>query len=265
MTNLNQLFRVRIGFPDKEDITFDKLDLVLEKTAKTIPFENLCIIKKNFKEITKDQVINKILKRNEGGLCYELNTILYYFLKENGFNVELFRAIVYNVESRSWSKTGRTHVFNLLMHNGQQYVVDTGFGTNLALKPVPLNGNIASSSNGDFRVRKDASEHGDFLFQMKLKHRDEDWVNGYIFDSTRPLKDVTELNEVQQLIAESPFSAFNKGALVTKLTDNGNIILTGKNLTQRVNGKEIKEEIDHVKFIEHANKHFGLHERNING
>ena len=154
----------------------------------------------------------------------------------------------YNLSRKSWSKTGKTHILNLLTHNGQQYVVDTGYGLNLPLKPVPLNGEVVSSGNGEFRVREVESEFGNFIFQMKLKYRDEDWVNGYVFDSKRPLKGLTELNEVQQIIVESPYSPFNKGALVTRLTDDGNVILTGETLTQRVNGKELKEEIDPVKF-----------------
>lgn len=42
MSNLNLLFRERIGFPINKNITFEDLDIILEKTAKTIPFENLC-------------------------------------------------------------------------------------------------------------------------------------------------------------------------------------------------------------------------------
>ncbi|MFC7560436.1 arylamine N-acetyltransferase [Paenibacillus farraposensis] len=52
-----------------EIITFENLDSVLEKTAREIPFENLCIIENRTTDITKENLIDKIIKRNEGGLC----------------------------------------------------------------------------------------------------------------------------------------------------------------------------------------------------
>jgi N-hydroxyarylamine O-acetyltransferase len=258
MVDINGLYRKRIGFLEKEKMTFETLASVLEKTAKTIPFENLCVINKNVKEITRENLIDKILVRNEGGLCYELNPILYFFLKENGFEVIPVRGVTYNTVNRSLSPTGRTHVINILTYNQQKYVVDTGFGGNLPLRPVSLNGDVVTSSNGDFRISKVDGEFGDHLFEMKVKHKSKDWVKGYAFDSTRFLKDERELNEIQKIIVESPVSPFNKSYLVTRLSDNGNLTLTETSFTQWTNGSERKEVIDRSKFKELAKQHFDL-------
>ncbi|MFB3161541.1 hypothetical protein ABLO26_09210 [Neobacillus sp. 179-J 1A1 HS] len=59
MNNVNELFRDRVGIAQDKKITFEYLDTVLEKTAKTIPFENLCIIEKRMKEVTKDNLTSK--------------------------------------------------------------------------------------------------------------------------------------------------------------------------------------------------------------
>ena len=258
MSNLNLLFRNRISFPQDEIITVENLDKVLEKIAKTIPFENLSIIENKTADITKDNLVRKILEQNEGGLCYELNSILFLFLTENGFNTALVRGAVYDLARQQWNATGKSHVANLINHNEQLYLVDTGFGGNLALKPVPLNGDIVISSNGEFRVEHVESEHGDYIFYMKLKHRDEDWKIGYAFDSKKGIKNVAELNEVQKIIKEHPASAFNKKPLVTRLTDKGNITLTETSFTEWVKGKVNKEEIDEKRFKEILNKYFGL-------
>ncbi|WP_318509074.1 arylamine N-acetyltransferase family protein [Bacillus sp. T3] len=259
MSSLNKLFRARIGFPGDETISFENLDTILEKTATSIPFENLAIINKRNKKITKQNLIEKILIKNEGGVCYEINTLLYYFLLENGLEVELVRARSYTVASRSWSQAGRTHILTLVTHQGEKYVIDTGFGINLSLTPIPLNGCVATSRNGDFRISRIESEDGDCYLELKLMHRDEDWVSGYIFDSNHVLKDETELNEVQQIIVDHPFSPFNKSPLVTLLTDSGNIVLTESTFTQRVDGKEYKEEIEGATFNRYLQQHFGLY------
>jgi N-hydroxyarylamine O-acetyltransferase len=259
MTNLNQLFRNRLGIPDDEVITFEHLDTILEKTAKEIPFENLCIMENRVNEITRENLIQKIIGQNEGGLCYELNTVFYFFLIENGFQVALIRGVVYNHENQKWSTIGKTHVATLITHNGQLYLVDTGFGGNLPLKPVPLSGETIRSHNGEFKVEKRDSEHGDYMFCMKLKHKDQEWKIGYAFDSKKVLKDLTELNEVQKLIVEHPESAFNKQPLITRLTDKGNMTLTETTFTEWVDGESKKQEIDKTSFQEIVKKDFGLY------
>ncbi|MEH7493698.1 arylamine N-acetyltransferase family protein [Neobacillus niacini] len=258
MNDLNVLFRNRLGLPQDAIITFQYLDTVLEKTAKTIPFENLCIIENRTKEITKENLTSKIIEQNEGGLCYELNTILFLFLFENNFKLTLIRGVTYNHIEQRWSPTGNTHVLNLITHNGQVYVVDTGFGGNLPLKPVPLSGESVASSNGEFRVEHIESEHGDYILYMKLNRKDEDWKVGYAFNTKEDVQNITELNEVQRIIVEHPESAFNKKPLITKITDKGNITLTDTSFTQWINSVLKKESIDEKRFNEIRKEYFKI-------
>ncbi|PAE40696.1 arylamine N-acetyltransferase family protein [Bacillus sp. 7884-1] len=258
MSDLNLLFRNRIGIPQDEVITFQNLDKVLEKTAKAIPFENLCIIENRTKEITKENLRSKLFEQNEGGLCYELNAILYLFLYENGFNPTLIRGVIYNPMKQQWSETGNTHVANLITHNGQVYLVDTGFGGFLPLKPVQLSGESVVSSNGEFRVDRVDSEHGDYMLYMKLNRKDEDWKIGYAFNSKEEIQNITELNEVQRIIIEHPESAFNKKPLITKLTDKGNITLTDTSFTEWVDSALNKEIINEKRFNEIRKEYFYL-------
>ncbi|WP_368657056.1 arylamine N-acetyltransferase [Metabacillus halosaccharovorans] len=258
MDKLNMLFRHRIGIPETENVTFENLDIILEKTARTIPFENLCIINKKTTDITKGNLANKILNRNEGGLCYELNSIFYLFLIENNFNASLLRGVTYDPTVQQWSKTGRTHVMIILTYNNQQYLIDTGFGGNLPLKPVPLSGDTVKSSNGEFRVEKANTEYGNYVFYMKLKHKHGEWKLGYAFDSTKVVMDLSELNEVQNIIVEHPTSSFNKKPLVTRLTERGNIILTDTSFTESIDGKIKKEEINNNMFKDLMKGKFGI-------
>src|SRR5699024_3987144 len=145
MSAFNRLFRKRIGIPQDKNLTFDDLELILEKTAFSFPFENLCIITDQIKPVTKENLMNKLLVNHEGGLRYELNPLLYFFLLENGFHVHLIRANVFNSQSNSFSSLGKTHVAILLNHEKQTYVIETGFGGNLPLKPVPLTGQLVTS------------------------------------------------------------------------------------------------------------------------
>lgn len=244
----NTLFRKRIGISENEEITFTRLDYILEKTATSIPFENSAVLTPQSKKITKENMFDKILVQNEGGLCYELNTALFYFLKENGFDVKLIRGVVYDHNIQAWGTIGKTHVAILLVHNENTYIVDTGFGGNLPLKPVPLTGETVVSFNGEFRVKKEYSDHGDYILEVKLKHKDPDWKIGYSFDSKQLVRDRSELNEVQRLIREHPNSLFNKHPLITKITTTGSVTLTDTSFTKWMNGEMTKEIINGERF-----------------
>ncbi|HJF30277.1 MAG TPA: arylamine N-acetyltransferase [Sporosarcina psychrophila] len=258
MSNLNLLFRNKIGIPNSESLTFENLDSILEKTAKILAFGNLSILENRTAEITKENLINKVIIQNEAGLCYDLNPILSFFLQENGFNIVLIRGIIYDHTGQQWSAIGKTHVFNIINHNEQFYIIDTGFGGNLPLKPVPLSGETVKSMNGEFRVDSVQSEHGDYILFMKLKHKDKDWEIGYAFDSKEIIKNITVLNKIQKIILRHPESPFNKKPLLTRLTDRGSIILTETSFTEWVDGEMKKKKINQKQFKEIAKEHFGI-------
>jgi len=256
MKEFQNLFRKRLGISANLTIKFDMLDDILEKTATTFPFENLCIMSNRTRSITKESLMEKVLVKKEGGLCYELNPLLYFFLLDNEFDVKLIRGNVFNQTTNSWSNLGGTHIAILLQHKGQTYLVDTGFGGNLPLKPVPLEGQITTSRNGDFRVK---TLNGDYILEMKLKDRDVDWKIGYAFDPHHPVEDMKELNEIQRMIRDHEKSNFNKTPLITQLTRDGHLTLTHVSFTQWKDGQSHKEQIDHEKFKELAQEHFGFH------
>ncbi|TVX92441.1 arylamine N-acetyltransferase family protein [Paenibacillus agilis] len=264
MSNLTALFLKRIGYTNTiehdhhETITFEKLPLILELASTSIPFENLRVLTNRTRDITREHLIEDILIHNEGGICYELNALFYLFLLDNGFDAAFTRAIIYENEAKEYIAWGRTHVAILLKHEGQTYLVDAGVGGNMPLKPVPLTGETVTSNNGEFRVTKVEHALGDYVYEIKLKHKDTDWHINYIFDSNILLSDLAECTEVQQIVIEHPDSHFNKGPLITKLTSTGNITLTANSFTQWENGVVTKEQIDGAAFSKLLQEHFGL-------
>lgn len=260
MSELNDLFRKRIGFSENEIVEFEGLTQLLVKIALALPFENMGVINKNTRAVTEEELINKILRRNEGGLCYELNPLLYLFLKENGFQVSLVRGVVFNQAEQSWSTSGRTHVAILLTYEQELYLLDTGFGGNLPLTPVPLAGETVNSENGQFRVKQTDNQYGNHLFEMKRKYRDDDWTIGYVFNSLERVNEWDEIVEIQKIIEGSSESSFNKKPLLTKRTADGSITLTDTSCTILKNGVTTKESLDEEGFKERLGQYFGIYE-----
>ncbi len=245
MSDMDALFRTRIGFSGATgSLAFDQLSNVLERFALAIPFENLAIIDSRYAPISKEQLTDKILRRGEGGLCYELNSLLYYWLLDNGWDAVLVSGVVYNHERQQYSPAGRTHVTILVRLEGHTYLIDTGFGSNLPLRPVPLSGEVVSSWNGEFRIAPVESELGNYRLEMRLKHKHADWMIGYVFDTERAIPDNTELNAIQRTIAEHDDSPFNKTRLTSKVTERGTITLTQENFTEWADGIMTKTAVD---------------------
>ena len=68
----------RLKIPVKE-VTFDDLNEILLKMGLILPYENLDIMAGTIKDISKKNLVEKLLIQKRGGLCYELNSLLYYF------------------------------------------------------------------------------------------------------------------------------------------------------------------------------------------
>lgn len=258
MKDLNNKFRERINFPIDTPITLENTDELLEKVASSLPFENLCTLAGDLNNLSDSYLFEKVIERGEGGLCYDLNGILYLFLKENGLDVQLVRGSVYVPDLNGFSPTGRTHAAILLNDDGKRYLVDTGFGGNLPLRPVPMDGSVIHSPNGEFRVKKEDSEFGDYFLELKLKYKDPDWRIGYAFDSREPVENVSDLSEMKNIITEHPQSPFNKKALLTRVTANGSMVLTESSFTHWTEDGVQREEINADRYRELAKEFYNI-------
>ncbi|PAD20691.1 arylamine N-acetyltransferase family protein [Terribacillus saccharophilus] len=245
MQSFKALFKQRINM--NVEVTFETLPILLQQFAQAIPFENLRIIDKNKSLLSKEGLQEKILIRNEGGVCYELNTLLYYFLEEYGLDVSLVSACIYDQQANNWSVTGNTHVTILLKHHGEEFIVDAGFGANIPLTPLPLSGEVMTTANGQFRIKP--AEKG-YMLELKLAGRDDDWRIGYGFSENNRITDMTELEQMQQIIETHSASPFNKSPLLTKRTADGHVTLTAASFTVSSTGVPIKRTIDEKEYAE---------------
>src|SRR5690625_1111397 len=98
----------RIHYKGELPVTFNHLPALIVQFARAIPFENSAIMRKEKTVITFRSIIQKIIYEKRGGLCYELNPLLYYMLKELGFNVRLIAGTV------TGASVSRTHIAILL-------------------------------------------------------------------------------------------------------------------------------------------------------
>ncbi|HDR6332236.1 TPA: arylamine N-acetyltransferase, partial [Bacillus thuringiensis] len=238
MTSLqNQLF-TRLNLKKRNEVTFEELPTILFSFAHTIPFENLDVIARNTNQISLENLREKILTSSRGGLCYELNTLFYYFLKNCGYDVQLALGTVYKNDINAWALEDG-HITIILTYDNLQYLIDVGIASLVPLVPVPFTGESVSSKNGSYRVRRKDTSKGNYV--LERIDTDGEWKVCHAF--YKPNIDEIVINDVQRRVIEDEKSIFNKGPIAVKLTNSGHISLTNTSLTEVIHGEKTKREI----------------------
>ncbi|EJR91036.1 hypothetical protein IKE_05709 [Bacillus cereus VD196] len=243
MMDLKSNFFERLGL-FKKNVSFENLHDILLKMGRAIPYENIDIVNKKVKEISRAKIQDKLLVRRRGGMCYELNLLLYYVLSDSGFDVYMGKGTLYDSKTREWERYD-THTFVILQYKKEQYIIDGGLASRNPLYPIPLNGEIISSYTGKHRIDKRFTKKGNYILEMNKEDtikKNDNWEIVYAFN-------LDKINErtIQQLVLEYQ-KIFSQKQMLFKFTDNGYITLTQQNITRTTNGKKKKIAINNEMF-----------------
>lgn len=253
MTSLQHKLFTRLNLAKRTEVKFEELNTILFAFAHTIPFENLDVISCNTNAITMENLQDKILTRSRGGLCYELNTLFYYFLKDCGYDVRLALGTVYKNDIKAWALEDG-HITIILHYDNVRYVIDVGVASLVPLVPVPFTGESVSSKNGTYRVRRKDTSKGNYV--LERKDTDGEWKVCHAFYNR--IIDEAVVNDVQKRVVEDEKSIFNKGPIAVKLTESGHVSLTNTSLTEMIHGEKAKREITEEQYRELLNTLFAI-------
>jgi len=166
------LKRLGISFTDKN---LSLINEIQSKHIATFTFNSLAVLLNQELPLNTPALAKKIIDEGRGGYCFEHNKLLFDVLQELGFTVRpLLARVVYNRDV----DVPRTHRITLLELQGEEYIVDVGFGHFGALEPIKLRGEKAVDQGDEtYRIKQD--QQGDYLFQII---KDDDFFTLYRFD-----------------------------------------------------------------------------------
>lgn len=148
-----------------------------ELHTENIPFENLDIIVGRKILLDHQHLFDKVILKERGGYCFELNILYAELLKWVGFSPKPVLGRVWL--SNPKGTPPRNHLAHLVELNGKTYVTDVGFGG--LITRFPLDINISSPINDkDGLVRVIPFTDGQLMIQRKT---DKGWMNQYSFDN----------------------------------------------------------------------------------
>jgi N-hydroxyarylamine O-acetyltransferase len=203
----------------------------------TFPFENLDIHLGVPIELDPERILTKLLDRNRGGFCFELNGSLAGLLRTLGFTVDL-------LEARVYEKVGDPLPFGHLTLridlDGTRYLADVGFGSGFD-EPILLDERgDQPDTGGTFRLVERDDEldlclDGEPAYQIALPTRSyQDFSGGCRWHQT------------------APESIFAQGTVCTRRTVDGRDTLAGTTFIQTVDGERTTIELGSPAELRHA-------------
>ena len=177
---LRTSFLKRTGIRELPEKNLKGLAEIMTAMAETVPFENLDVQLGKIVSIDIDAIADKILHRNRGGYCYEINGLLFHILKE--WEME---ACYLGARSIMGYESRRPVTHMLVKVNLQEgpYICDLGFTGLCPPEPLPLTDKADESKPYRFI----AGQAGDWILQSKSPAGE--WKSLYSFED-RPLEQV---------------------------------------------------------------------------
>jgi N-hydroxyarylamine O-acetyltransferase len=185
-----------------------------------VPFEDVDVYLQRPIDLSTGAMFEKIVGRNRGGFCYELNGLFGELLRELGFPVTFLNAEVFRPNGVFGPPFDH---LTLLVELDQRWLADVGFPRS-SLTPLLLDSE-ETQTDGQAVFRIAAGDRQ----QLELR-TDDGWVPQFRFDlEPRSMEDYHEMCVFH---ATSPESPFYRWLGCTIATPNGRVTLSDDKLIE---------------------------------
>ena len=212
------------------------------------PFENLDIHLGRPIVLDEDRLFDKIVRRQRGGFCYELNGLFAALLRELGFQATLLSA---RVATGNGSFGPEFDHLILLVNLDERWLADVGFGDSF-FEPLRLDEpGEQRQASGVYQIVHRGAE-----WVMQAKNRAGAMVDSYLFTlQPRQLAEFTGMCHYQQT---SPASHFTQKRVCSRAAPEGRVTLGGDKLILTVNGRREEKCLTPPEYAAALKEHFGI-------
>ena len=224
----------RIGYRGDAQANIVTVTEMMRCQLFTVPFENLDVQAGKVVSLIPEEIVEKIVLRNRGGYCYEVNGIFTMALEALGipYRFVAARPMFYPV------KRPKTHMAIVLRVDGEEWLCDLGFGSYGIRAPMRLN-LVDVEAKQDFDTFM-LSKTNDQEYLLKALV-DGEWANQYGFDLYP--QDWIDFVPANYLNSTHPDAIFVQKLVIVLHNQTGRKILVGDMLKTVENGKVEKQTI----------------------
>lgn len=211
-----------------------------------IPYENIDSINGFFTSLDHQDLYQKMIVKNRGGMCFELNGLFNWLLESLGFDVVSYAARIINQQEEYQMRRHRVMCVNI---DGQQYMTDVGINCESPRIPLKLETNLIQS-DGICEYKFSQDEFWGWLLWQKEKGKEWKRVFGF---TEEPQMDFDYI--MATIFCDvHPLSPINKFKKISIFNDDCNITIKGNYLKFYSHGnviesREIKTEAELRKIM----------------
>lgn len=212
-------YLLRIGIILKVRPDYETLRLLQNSHMFTVPLENMNIKQSRRISLQLDDIYRKVVTKNRGGYCYELNGLFQWLLVSLGYDSAILSGRVPTEENDF-----RPEFDHMLLKEklNEEYIADMGFGDS-SRNPVPLSGEFVEDISGRYRALRINGKE-----MCPQRDTEGSWITQYKFTTApRRMENFEEMNTYQQT---SPKSHFTRSLICSMATASGRVTLSGNRL-----------------------------------
>ena len=147
-------------------LTLAGLTLLQQRHNALLPFETLSCLLRDAVPIDLDSVQRKLLDDRRGGYCFELNGGLLALLQALGFDAQPLSARVL-LAAQDGELTARTHLLLRVQVDGDDWLVDAGFGSLTPTVPLRLHDPQPQATPHERYLLQRLPDEGDFVLSAE--------------------------------------------------------------------------------------------------
>ncbi|WP_291723020.1 arylamine N-acetyltransferase family protein [Bernardetia sp.] len=217
----------RINYKHPITIDLKTLNALQEAHLNAVPFENLDIHYKRDIKLHLNSIFDKVVIKNRGGFCYELNGLFFQLLTLLGFDAKMISARVYkgsgNANSLDSYGNEYDHLAIIVKLKNEDFLVDVGFGKfSLHTLPIKID-ELHKDQTGNFIFD---TLNADYLRVNEIVS--DKPVPQYIF--TKQERILEEFEDMCLFHQTSSESHFTKKKVISMFKKTGRITLTDNQL-----------------------------------
>ncbi len=197
----------------------------------TVPFENLDIALGTPIRLDPESLFEKIVVRQRGGFCYELNSVFRNLLAAIGFHVETLSARVGRADG-SFSPEFDHMLLKVTIE--EPWLADVGFGDSF-VNPLLLHPEAPESIEGGSRFSVAALNDA-----WGLLRREGDGIPTTLYRFTEVARGLSDFAAMCHFHQTSPDSHFTRNRVCSKALPDGRLTISGMRLIATRNG--VREE-----------------------
>jgi N-hydroxyarylamine O-acetyltransferase len=206
-------YLARINYQGSLQPDYETLAYLHQAHLLAIAYENLDIHLGRSLALDERAIFDKIVTRQRGGWCYEMNGLFAWALREAGFPVTLLASAVNR--ANQGDNAERNHLI-LLVTLDRPYLVDVGFGNGF-LKPLPLEPGTYTQGFLQYQLAREAER---WIFQNHA-------YGGAGYDFTLEPYALSDFADKSHELQTSPESGFVRVAVCHRFTPRGLLTLRG--------------------------------------